>query len=374
MEILTSIGNINLDEASNKNENAQIYHYFKSHPAALIACVSALVAITSYILNMVAETGIRKKLAYWGFSDASISVTTYSINRMVIYVLFFIIGVAILSIMTAILKRYYSSTTVLRKSEALFKILLREKKNAKRKVKKSKDKTEITDDMEEVRAQRKEIKELRQELFITLLCVVFVMFFLSWVLLCVVLKLALDNNATQGIIYAVACFWALFLCLIPICTEYTMRCNYSKQELDGFRKDKMKMKTEFSALYNQARKAKSEQLFFLPKVNQLVTNRILLQCVIFYLASIVMVVLSGGFESDKVMESKTSFEIYEDNNTKYAIVYAIDNIYYMDRAELQDGTITIDTSKHRIMTTDDIEFEHMTFAEAQRVSGGEPLP
>lgn len=60
-------------------------------------------------------------------------------------------------------------------------------------------------------------------------------------------------------------------------------------------------------------------------------------------------------------KQRRSFPIYMDGTTSYAIVYITDSTVIMEEAILEDRTIIIDTTKQRILTTDDISYDIKAF-------------
>lgn len=60
-------------------------------------------------------------------------------------------------------------------------------------------------------------------------------------------------------------------------------------------------------------------------------------------------------------EQKRSFPIYDDGTNKYAIVYFSGSTVFMEEAACQDRTITIDIAKQRIITTDDLSYDMVSF-------------
>lgn len=54
------------------------------------------------------------------------------------------------------------------------------------------------------------------------------------------------------------------------------------------------------------------------------------------------------------VEEQTSFDIFTDAEKVYAIVYANNGVYYMDEAEINGDSISINTEKHRVFKSDDI--------------------
>lgn len=60
-------------------------------------------------------------------------------------------------------------------------------------------------------------------------------------------------------------------------------------------------------------------------------------------------------------EQKRNFPIYDDGANRYAIVYFSGSTVFMEEASYQDGTITIETAKQRIITTDDLSYNMVSF-------------
>ena len=80
----------------------------------------------------------------------------------------------------------------------------------------------------------------------------------------------------------------------------------------------------------------------------------------FVMASLVLLLSFAGTLS---AEQKRCFPLYSDNSASYAIVYFSGTTVFMEEAVVQDGTITIDTTKQRIVTKDDLSYSLKVFEE-----------
>lgn len=76
------------------------------------------------------------------------------------------------------------------------------------------------------------------------------------------------------------------------------------------------------------------------------------------------------FTADKRIEGQKVFPIYQEDESAYAIIYHSKNTFYMDKVEWVDDTITVDVSKQRIITVNDISYEKRTFDNVNRISSG----
>lgn len=59
--------------------------------------------------------------------------------------------------------------------------------------------------------------------------------------------------------------------------------------------------------------------------------------------------------------SKKTFYIFTNENQNEAIIFHSEDTYILEKAEINENIITIDTTKQRILKTNDIAFEKMTF-------------
>lgn len=87
-----------------------------------------------------------------------------------------------------------------------------------------------------------------------------------------------------------------------------------------------------------------------------------------------MFMASSVYLGQTTATSKNQFPVYTDNENTYAIVHINDDNYIMLNAQVDDNTITIDTSKQRILTTDDISYNLMTFQTVTKVETGGDIP
>ena len=75
-----------------------------------------------------------------------------------------------------------------------------------------------------------------------------------------------------------------------------------------------------------------------------------------------MVMLFSISLGDESLDRKKDFNIWNGSGDTYAIVYSQGNTYYMDKAEIAGDTLTIITSEHRVITSEDISFETKHFS------------
>jgi hypothetical protein len=62
-------------------------------------------------------------------------------------------------------------------------------------------------------------------------------------------------------------------------------------------------------------------------------------------------------------EQKRSFPIFEDELGSYAVVYTSGSTRFMEEVAISDGIIVIDTTKQRVITSDDITYHNEVFDE-----------
>ena len=88
------------------------------------------------------------------------------------------------------------------------------------------------------------------------------------------------------------------------------------------------------------------------KIKQAIVQIVLVTILMLFLMPV------SGTSSAKI---KDDFPIYTDEYGTYAIIYFGDSTVFMEKATVQDGTILIDTSKQRIVTTDDLIYHRVSF-------------
>lgn len=67
------------------------------------------------------------------------------------------------------------------------------------------------------------------------------------------------------------------------------------------------------------------------------------------------------------------FPIYTDGSTSYAIVYISDSAVFIEEAIEKDGTLIIDTTKQRIVTSEDISYDMVVFDDVSVIKNDDTL-
>ena len=76
---------------------------------------------------------------------------------------------------------------------------------------------------------------------------------------------------------------------------------------------------------------------------------------------LLMVLILMPLDGYTTAVSKKTFYIFTNENQNEAIIFHSEDTYILEKAEINEKSITINTSKQRIMKTTDITFEKMTF-------------
>ena len=92
-----------------------------------------------------------------------------------------------------------------------------------------------------------------------------------------------------------------------------------------------------------------------------IRNSVLLSQLISVSLVFIIFVLSFILGTTNSEKARKDFQIANMDGEQYAVVYFADNTYYMEKAIIEDDTLTVFTREQRIINTSDISFSVQTF-------------
>ena len=111
------------------------------------------------------------------------------------------------------------------------------------------------------------------------------------------------------------------------------------------------------------------------KFVELFTNRRIVVAILAMAFSLLYVFLFIPSNIDDITTKKSEFSVVNIDEQEYAIIYTSGNTYYLDMAEvnLEHNVISIDTSKQRIIVSNDMSYEVAKFKSVVKIpaDGGE---
>lgn len=217
-----------------------IYNYFKNHPAFLVTCVSAFVAVVSFLLNFAASQYTNSFLRYWmvdtGYAQENSAELLYSCLFSLIYMFVIVVVHQIMSstaraygfynrILSALKWHYKDAKKDLR---GIKKIIKKHRKTLKALIKlPGEDKTQLIGEIEKRKQEYKaltisvdDLTTLKRKCMLWLVCNVIITILLMYLFLLFVVYLMVSWNsenpgASPTIVTGFLVGVFLFLYIVP---------------------------------------------------------------------------------------------------------------------------------------------------------------
>lgn len=366
-------------ERISEENKYKIFDYFKEHTALLVTCISALVAIMSFILNYAVGRMNYAYLEYWDI--ASLHANTGNQNELytVLYALVYMLALMLihgllsgtsdafryynklLSTMNRVIKTSKKVNRRLKRklrslSKQYEKLTPKQKKASSAKIAK-KTIDEYMELSEEGDNAMKQVKEMRVRIRAQVGINIVLAVAFSYLVGSIILAL---SKTTVTVADSLRSSWTivviivadLLLYLVP--AYFSTRCSRKQyQNEDAVAKLKELVDSDIpdfpmeDFIRNGIKTMLSDK-----KLKFAAGQLVAVTAFLLFLMS-----MAGTTSAEKIR----SFPIYSDETATYAIVYTSDSTMFMEQAVIQDGTIVIDTTKQRIMTTDDISYDKVVF-------------
>lgn len=366
-------------ENTPKENDYKIFDYFKEHTGLLVTCVSALVAIMSFILHYAVGRMNYAYLAYWDIGSLHANISNqnelYTVVCSLLYLLSLMLIHSLLS-GTSDTFRYFNkllSTMRLsikesRKRNAKFRSkvqelsnqfesLTPEEKQSESAIEAEKELEEAKSILDESEDSSKELKSARNTLWRWVVIQLTVAVAFSYVIGFIFLSLVNTTSTIEGNLrssQAIIVIILLDLAIYFLPAYFKSRCTGKQYENGDAIEEILEMiKSEVpsfpfdSFLKNGMKSMLSDRKLKLAAGQVIAVTVILL----------FMMSASGTMSA----EQKREFPIFEDELGSYAVVYISGSTRFLEEATIGDGTIAIDTSKQRVIASDDISYHIEVF-------------
>lgn len=352
----------------------KIFDYFKEHTGLFVTCVSALVAVMSFILHFAVGRMNYAYLAYWDIGSLHANVSNqnelYTVVCSLLYLLSLMLIHSLLS-GTSDTFRYYN--------KLLSTMRLSIKESRKRKAKFRSKVQELSDQLEQLTPEEKqsesaleakteleraklildesedsskELKSARNTLrrWVAIQLAVAVAF--SYVVGLVFLSLVNTTATIEGNLRSsrsIIVIILLDLAIYFLPAYFKSRCTGKKYENGEAIEEVLELiKSEvpsfpFDSFVNSGMKSMLSDKKLKLAAWQIIAVTVIL---------LFMMSATGTMSA----EQKRNFPIYEDELGSYAVVYTSGSTRFMEEASVSDGRIVIDTTKQRVITSDDISY------------------
>ncbi len=392
MSSMTEITKVESDlpaecELSTNPAEESIYNYFREHTAFLVTCVSAMVAITSFVLNYAISRYNLAYLQYWGI-DPIYAVSNN--NQLYVVLCSFMYCLALMAI-HALLSgtsdsfRHYNkllstlnyqhrhSKKVARQLRKTENELNKTLKNLSPKERHSSRIKKIQRKIQDTKSEFQNIIDIQQSAskarrdYRTWLYVnVGISIAISYMIGIIFVLLTQTTITAKEIIYASILvsgiiLFDLFIYFFPAyCSTKCTKKRYEKMDILKFVDD---------MLDTEKHKFPIEEMLK-HGLRSMVSNKKLKLALGQFLTATVVLIFLMTYSGTHAAKTKTSFPIYSDDSGVYAVVYNNGQAFIMESATIKESTITIDTTSQRILHSDDIIYEVTVFDEVEIISDG----
>lgn len=372
-----NINNVTEDEQvdqtdpSPKNE-CSYYNYIKSHPASLIAILSAFATIITFIAQLMTYIYSKNTLEYWGFSISYASLSgdslLYSAMSAIIYSVVLSIAAIWFTKTSDVYierKKYYLSIKYLiKKLRSMEKDKLNTIKEMEkepfvdhRKLREVKDSVlETQTKLMDVKADTiKELHTARWTFFAHLIPIL-ILSTIASLLLSLIFKQSMN-------------FWGSVLCIFII-QLLTFVVLYYTEEKTKLKKRQIKEQVntiDSSKLLEQLEIRTEYPLKNIVSKEFSIKNSTFLMVLFNVFVTSIVFIISIGFSIKGTESNRKAFEIVTLDNKTYAMVYHDEDTFFLEQADISDATLTIHTNRQRIIDASDIEFTVYTFDDVVKI-------
>ncbi len=378
-------------DSSPKANPYKIFDYFKEHTGLLVTCVSALVAVMSFILRFAVGRMNYAYLAYWDIASLHANISNQNELYLALGTLLYICALLIIQSLisrTADAFKYYhclllgikrvmkESKNTHRRMKKEIRSIFREWKKLPDKEKKSKQGQKIKERIDKnyefvkngaqsLKNVKKSRNRVRARVTIHIIFALVLSYLLgSLFLVFLNVSTPIRESFRLSRVVVIHIITNLLLYFVP---AYFASHRQTKQLKDEELYDKVAEVTN-----SDAPKFPFENLMTVG-VKPLFSDKKMKLAIVpiaFVMAFLVFIL---SFTGTLTAERKRCFPIYSDNSTSYAIVYFSGSTVFMEEAVVQDGTITIDTTKQRIVTKDDLSYSNKVFEDVVIIRNEEEL-
>ena len=379
-EITETQNVVELDtEDSFSEEQFKIINYFQEHTGFFVACVSAFVAMMSFVVRLAIGRMNYAYLEYWDIPTLYANIDNQNELHLIVCTLLYILALmlihALLSKTSSAYRKYNKLLTTAkqqikhakkmrrklrRKVKICSKIINKLKPEEKESEATQKAQRDIKKAKEDNAVIQKDIQEEQRLCRITRKWIILnigtsiILSFLVGLMFALLMKttIAIKDFVDASKLIACVILFDLLLYFLPayLATRCTKK-QYEDIDITRF-VEEMNPKAMPTFPIDSIVEKGYISIFSDKRVKQAIAQIVSVTILILFL------VPALGTSSAKLKED---FPIYSDESGTYAIIYFSDSTVFMEEATVHDRTILIDTSKQRIITTDDLVYNSVSF-------------
>ena len=366
-----------MEEVNEKTSLSEekIKEYLKKTPTVLIAVVSAIVTVMSVIIGYAGRLSNVAYLKYWNVDELYATLETKNVAYLAVNSVMWMVAITIANgIAERAVANYYHYSVVERYIQKQIGVCLKIYKSSEKQVVliekdfwSNKHATEkdfflwkkIASIKEDLKLQRQALKELKYEnrhniwrwkkaLIIDSVAAEAILFFTAWLSFTVVSLTELTSIT--------------LLSFLQLALAFFYSYENTKNQREALRKHSQesvfaKENLRLSERIKKLKKSESEQ-YEKNRGHFKVDFKSVILLVLATIVAVLFVMPLAGFLSAK---SQRRFKILPHETTNEIVVFHNEDTYILEEAKINENTITINTAKQRILKTNDIAFEKMTF-------------
>lgn len=382
-----------------------ISNFLIKHPAILVTCISAVIAAVTAILNATVYVRESRILWYWGYNPAFVKID--DTNQLYTLVAAFLSCVLIAGTQSFVAKsveifkqqigvivylrhaiKWISreiwhlkcSVFVHRIKIFRLKLLIFKERVLKRVDQYSEDIRNIEQELNKyilslgdysltIKNLRKKAWQCDRAYFLHLLPSLVLTYIFMFFAIFILSLFMLSQAKTLQIVLAVGAISFIYIsvpyALTRISAKRNMR-NLIKKESDIFENPEKFNETFNSLIGSSIPQYPLESLLSLsflskPGNKKYISILIMTLFYVVYIFLVFSIILSNQTD-------RRQFSILDMDGTSYAIIYKDQDTYYLDEVEINQGSIKIYTNKQRIISSNDILYEVLTFTSVEKLT------
>lgn len=373
-----------------------ILEYTKEHPGVAATIASALVAIVAFVLNATMYYKTCRYLIYWGYSPSNVSIANANqIYVLVVTFVYFIANVGIQQFLTDTYNYHNQFTNSVHCLKQLHKDNVRRCRKCKQrhvvhkitffftllfiKLFKRKTDPELIDLMKQANTQQdkdialaeqderktqKMIQSIRWDCFKELFPSLLIAFIVSFIFVSILNAFFLTNTqyvlwvnlVSTGLIVFLPYLGLYFTKIIPLHRKVKKAIKVSHDEVQNLLHGLMEERSHQSPLKKILRS----------NINEVLSNHNLFIVTLFMIMALLYVFFAFSYNTGSITYNQHSFSITTIEDQEYAIIYTNNNTYYLDEILTDEESISIYTTKQRIITAEDISYEIIEYNNVTR--------
>lgn len=382
---ITELQNVNTPppKKSLPNEQYRILNYFKDHTGFFVAFISAIVAIISFVIRFAISRLNFAYLEYWDVATLHANVDNQNEFYLVVCTLLYSLALILIHVLLSKTSNAYRNYN--RLQSALHQQIKRAKKTRKRLAKEVKICSRLLSKLRKEENECDKIRKIQEKIekatendmllqsaicdsqqnckvirkWVALKVVRSVVFsFIVGLLFAVLVRTSITTYTITESTIIISCVILFDMLLYFLPAYWSTRCTkkqYEEMDISKFVEEMHPDKFPVFPMDDIAEKGVTP-IFSDKKIKQAVSHAIFVTIFLLLMMPII------GTQSAKLQKE---FPIYYEDTKTYAIVYTTGTTVFMKESIVEDGTIVIDNSKQRIVTTNDLSCEYVVF---ERVS------